>query len=109
MTITAIVIYLGHSSRVIYLSGKKRLERLVERRSQKRSERLLSPALAKKRIFAVAKRLPDLARKTQSELESEGDDHPVIEQIVALVEQRCEMTMRRLGAAGNNDLAQWEG
>lgn len=69
----------------------------------------LSPALAKKRIFAVAKRLPDLARKTQSELESEGHDHPVIEQIVALVEQRCEMTMRRLGAAGNNDLAQWEG
>lgn len=52
----------------------------------------LSPALVKKRILEIARRLPDLARSTQSAFEA----HPIISQIVTLIEQRCALTTRRL-------------
>lgn len=52
----------------------------------------LSPALVKKRILDMAKRLPDLARQTQAAFER----HPIVGQVVALIEQRCALTLRRL-------------
>jgi len=56
----------------------------------------LSPAQVKKRILDIAKRLPDLARTTQAAFRSDGNHRPVIDQIVALIGQRCALTMRRL-------------
>ena len=58
----------------------------------------LSPALVKKRILDIAKRLPDLARATQAAFQGQGNSHPVIDQIVALIDQRCALTIRRLTA-----------
>lgn len=58
----------------------------------------LSPAQVKKRVLAIAKRLPNLARTTQAALQGQGNHHPVIDQIVALIDQRCALTIRRLTA-----------
>jgi len=52
----------------------------------------LSPGLVKKRILEIAQRLPALAHTTQAAF----DAHPIINQVVALVEQRCALTVRRL-------------
>jgi len=56
----------------------------------------LSPAQVKKRILDIAKRLPELARKTRATFEAEGNGHAILGQIVALIEQRCALTIRRL-------------
>ncbi len=56
----------------------------------------LSPAQVKRRILDIAKRLPDLARATQTTLEAQDNGHPIIGQIIALVDQRCALTIRRL-------------
>ena len=61
-------------------------------------EAALSPAQVKKRILDIAKRLPDLARATQAAFQGQGYRHPVINQIVALIDQRCTLTIRRLTA-----------
>lgn len=58
----------------------------------------LSPAQVKKRILDIARRLPDLARATQATAQSQGNDHPIIERIVTLIDQRCTLTIRRLTA-----------
>lgn len=56
----------------------------------------LSPAKVKKRILDIARRLPDVARATRAALQSQGNGHPIIEQIIALIDQRCALTYRRL-------------
>ena len=56
----------------------------------------LSPAQGRKRILEIAKRLPDLARKTLAAFEAEGNGHTILGQILALIEQRCALTIRRL-------------
>jgi serine/threonine-protein kinase HipA len=58
----------------------------------------LSPALVKKRIVEIAKRLPDLAHASQAIFEAQGHRHAIIGQIVTLIEQRCALTIRRLTA-----------
>jgi serine/threonine-protein kinase HipA len=58
----------------------------------------LSPAQVKKRILDIARRLPDVAHATQAALQSLDHHHPIIDQIVALIEQRCALTIRRLTA-----------
>ena len=58
----------------------------------------LSPAQVKKRILDIARRLPDLARATQTALQSLGNGHPIIDRIVTLIDQRCDLTVRRLTA-----------
>ena len=58
----------------------------------------LSPAQVKKRILDIARRLPDLARATLATFQGKGHRHPVINQIVALIDQRCALTIRRLTA-----------
>ncbi|MEI8158032.1 MAG: type II toxin-antitoxin system HipA family toxin [Burkholderiales bacterium] len=60
------------------------------------TEAALSPPQLKKRILDIAKRLPDLARATQATLQSQGNSHPIIDQIVTLIDQRCTLTIRRL-------------
>lgn len=61
-------------------------------------EAALSPAQVKKRILDIAKRLPDLARATQATFQDQGNAHPIIDQIVTLIDQRCTLTVRRLTA-----------
>ncbi|MEQ1595879.1 MAG: type II toxin-antitoxin system HipA family toxin [Casimicrobium sp.] len=63
----------------------------------------LSPAQVKKRILDIAKRLPDLARATQATFQRRGHHHPVIDQIVTLIDQRCGLTNRRLTAPQNDE------
>jgi serine/threonine-protein kinase HipA len=53
----------------------------------------LTPALVKKRILDIARRLPLLARSTQSAF---AEAHPIVGQIVTLIDQRCALTTRRL-------------
>jgi serine/threonine-protein kinase HipA len=62
------------------------------------TEAALSPAQVKKRILDIAKRLPNLTRTTQANFQSQGNSHPIIDQIVALIDQRCALTIRRLTA-----------
>ena len=63
----------------------------------------LSPAQVKKRILALAQRLPPLAHATLASFDAEGNGHPVLAQIVTLIEQRCAQTIRRLTAAIEDD------
>jgi serine/threonine-protein kinase HipA len=56
----------------------------------------LGKAQAKKRILALAKSLPPTARKLQSDPGHRFTGHAVIERIIALIEQRCVLTIRRL-------------
>ena len=56
----------------------------------------LSPAQTKKRILGIAKRLPALAQAQWDAWQVQGDDHPIIAYIVALIERRCSLTVRRL-------------
>ena len=58
----------------------------------------LSPAQVKKRVHDIAKRLPDLARATQAVFEAQCSGHPILAQIVTLIDQRCDQTIRRLKA-----------
>ena len=63
----------------------------------------LSPAQVRKRILVIAKRLPDLARKTLAAFEAEGNGHAILAQILALIEQRCALTIRRLTESDAGD------
>jgi serine/threonine-protein kinase HipA len=56
----------------------------------------LSPAQVKKRILDIARRLPDMARATLATFEKVGNHHPILDQVVTLIEQRCDLTIRRL-------------
>jgi serine/threonine-protein kinase HipA len=60
----------------------------------------LSKAQAKRRILALAKLLPATARKLQSATGQGFAGNAVVEQINALIEQRCALTIRRLTELG---------
>jgi serine/threonine-protein kinase HipA len=56
----------------------------------------LAKAQAKRRILELANSLPKTARKLQSDSGHSFADIVVVERIVALIEQRCALTIRRL-------------
>jgi serine/threonine-protein kinase HipA len=56
----------------------------------------ITKAQAKRRIIELAKSLPATARKLQMESRHNFGDSPVVEQINALIEQRCALTIQRL-------------
>lgn len=56
----------------------------------------LAKALTKRRILELATSLPTTARKLQSDLGRGFVDNAVVERIIALIEQRCALTIRRL-------------
>lgn len=56
----------------------------------------LAKAQAKRRILELAKSLPPTARKLQSDPGHRFAGHAVIGRIIALIEQRCALTIRRL-------------
>ena len=62
----------------------------------------LSKALARKRILALATSMPSVARNLQSVPTLGFGHHGVVEQVVALIEQRCALTVRRLGSVAAN-------
>ena len=63
-------------------------------------------AQAKRRILELAKLLPATARKLQSDPGQSFAGNAMVEQINALIEQRCALTMRRLNdPATENDAA----
>lgn len=65
-------------------------------------EAALSSAQVKKRILDIAKRLPNLAHATRATFQSQGHRHPIIDQVVTLIEQRCALTIHRLAAPQAN-------
>lgn len=67
----------------------------------------LAKAPAKKRILELARSLPAAARRLQSALGRDFAGSRVIESIIALIEQRCALTIRRLsGSAAGGITAQ---
>jgi serine/threonine-protein kinase HipA len=60
----------------------------------------LAKAPAKKRILELAKLLPVAARKLQSDQSSGFSENTVVEKIIALIEQRCALTIQRLETLG---------
>jgi serine/threonine-protein kinase HipA len=63
-------------------------------------------AQAKRRILELAKALPAKARALQFDPEQSFADKAIVEQINALIEQRCALTIRRLSErATENDAA----
>lgn len=56
----------------------------------------LATAPAKRRILELARSLPDTARKLQADPDSGFVGQPIVERIIALIEQRCALTIRRL-------------
>lgn len=70
------------------------------------SLRSSSRFLARRRILELARLLPATACKLQSAPERGFAGNAVVEQIKALIEQRCALTIRRLGnPAAENDAA----
>jgi serine/threonine-protein kinase HipA len=80
--------------------GSKYLFSEVQLRHWERfaAEAGLSPAQVKKRVLTIAERLPELAIKTITVFEAEGNDHTILTQIMALIEQRCALTIRCLAS-----------
>lgn len=68
----------------------------------------LSPAQVKKRILDIAKRLPVLAQNLLTSFDAEGNTHEILWQIVALIEQRYALTIRRLAGPATDDVPQDE-
>ncbi|OFZ70531.1 MAG: toxin HipA [Betaproteobacteria bacterium RBG_16_58_11] len=68
----------------------------------------LAKAQAKRRILALAKSLPPIARKLQSDPGHGFAGNAVVERIIALIEQRSALTIRRLTgpAADGEDAAE---
>lgn len=58
----------------------------------------VAKAAAKKRILQLATLLPAAARKLHSDHARGYADHDLVQQIIALIEQRCTLTLRRLTA-----------
>ena len=59
----------------------------------------LAKAQSKRRILELAKNLPLTARKLQSDPDRSCAGNAVVERIIALIEQRCCLTIRRLSGA----------
>jgi serine/threonine-protein kinase HipA len=91
------------------LGGQYRFSALMSRHwAQFARDAGLSPAQARKRVMTIASRLPDLARQTAAAFDAQGQGHPILGQIVMLIDQRCALTLRRLSAptgdsAGTDD------
>lgn len=69
----------------------------------------LSPAQTVRRVLEMARRLPPLATDLVSEFEGQGLEHAVLGQIVTTIEQRCELTVRRLTETGKEAAEEGDG
>jgi serine/threonine-protein kinase HipA len=92
------------------IGGKYKFSEVQARHWDQLAESVgLARAQAKKRILELAKSLPLAARKLQSDPGRGFADNPVVERIIALIETRCALTVRRLtdpAAEGENTTEQ---
>jgi serine/threonine-protein kinase HipA len=56
----------------------------------------LSPAQARKRVLEIARQLPQLAHELQETFRKQEIAHPILGKIITLIEERCEITTRRI-------------
>jgi serine/threonine-protein kinase HipA len=56
----------------------------------------LSPAQARKRVLEIARQLPQLAHELQKTFRKQEIAHPILGKIITLIEERCEITTRRI-------------
>ena len=63
----------------------------------------LARAQARKRILELARLLPAAACKLQADPNHSFSSHALVERIVNLIEQRCQLTIRRLTATAAED------
>lgn len=86
------------------LGGKYRFSEVMSHHwGQFASEAGLSPAQLRKRALDIARRLPELAHQILAGFETHGYGHPVLNQIVAMVEQRCTLTALQLAAGADDE------
>jgi serine/threonine-protein kinase HipA len=77
------------------LGGKYRFEELQDRHWKRFAEAAgLSWAQTRKRVLAMASQLPTIAQRLQTD--GGYPDVELIQRITGLIEQRCELTLRRL-------------
>jgi serine/threonine-protein kinase HipA len=53
----------------------------------------------KRRVLEIAGQLPNLAKGLQAQFEAKGWGHPILAQIVSLIEERCTTTANRFSMA----------
>jgi serine/threonine-protein kinase HipA len=83
------------------LGGKYKFNELHPRHWARFAEEAgLSVAPARQRVLQLARQLPGTARQLQTASDSPFRGHPVVERIVALIEQRATLTIRRLSESG---------
>ncbi len=56
----------------------------------------LSPAQVRKRVVALARQLPAEATALRSAFVAQDTDHPILDDVVGLIERRCQLTRERL-------------
>lgn len=79
------------------IGGKYKFSEIQARHWERFAESVgLTKALARRRILELAKSLPAMARKLQSDSGHGFAGNAVVEQINVLIEQRCALTIRRL-------------
>ncbi|MEO8418058.1 MAG: type II toxin-antitoxin system HipA family toxin [Methylophilaceae bacterium] len=88
------------------IGGKYKFSEVQARHWEQFAEGVgLTKAQAKRRILELAKSLPPTARRLQSDTEYGFSGNEVVEQIIALIEQRCALTIRRLTDSAADDEA----
>lgn len=81
------------------IGSKYKFSELEKRHWEQFAENVgLAKAQAKRRILELAKSLPPTARQLQSDPGHNFAGNAVVERIIALIEQRCALTIRRLTA-----------
>ena len=83
-------------SMAMKIGGKYRFDELHARHwLQMAGEAQLGAPQLKRRVLEIASQLPNLAKGLQARFEAKSWGHPLIAQIVLLIEERCTITINR--------------
>lgn len=87
-------------SMAMKIGSKYRFEELHARHWVQMAEaaQLGAPQL-KRRVLEIAGQLPNLAKILQAQFEAKGWGHPILNQIVSLIEEHCATTVNRFSLA----------
>jgi len=87
-------------SMAMKIGSKYRFAELHKRHwVQMAEEAQLGASQLKRRVLEIAGQLPNLAKGLQAQFEAKSWGHPIIAQIVLLIEERCETTVNRFSLA----------